>query len=190
MGNYKQLALDIQKRAGMNNQEIVENPLGCSTKRIKLPWFLVHREANEFPQKEQELCWLLALPYPESYKAKIAFPSIQQILSKSVPLCGKNLLRQDRSENLQCPVAFKCFCIKRKALFFLWIERYFIRCNAGRFPAWLWLDSRQSTALLISSASEPHLNWPVIFTQAGGQRLQSNSADSLTSNQWSWESIN
>ncbi len=115
MGNYKQLALDIQKRAGMNNQEIVENPLGCSTKRIKLPWFLVHREANEFPQKEQELCWLLALPYPESYKAKIAFPSIQQILSKSVPLCGKILLRQDRSENLQCPVAFKCFCIKRKA---------------------------------------------------------------------------
>lgn len=37
LGNYKQLALDIQKRAGMNNQEIVENPLGCSTKRIKLP---------------------------------------------------------------------------------------------------------------------------------------------------------
>lgn len=36
--------------------------LGWSTKRIKLPWFLFHREADEFPQKEQELCWLLALP--------------------------------------------------------------------------------------------------------------------------------
>lgn len=88
---------------------------------------------------------------------------------KSVLVCGNNLVKEDRSENQWVQLHFQCFSIKRKAIFFLWIERYLIRCNAGRFPAWSWLDSRQSTALLISSASEQHLRWPVISTLDGGQ---------------------
>lgn len=142
----------------MNNQEIVENPLSLKYRKelSSLDFCTAEKPMNEFPQKQKERLWLSALPFHQWLLLS---------LSKKSP--RKAVLLLNTAQTHLCVVKKHTdLQIKFLNAFSASRTRHFIpaswetglsdiHCIAGN-SLWVWLKSRQSTAPLISSASELH----------------------------------